>query len=122
MSYQFEDLFEEKILPALKELLKEKPPKTPEEIIGGPYLPSMAEKFLQILGSELKKIDNDSIMKTVLDAILDPFHESPSKQDFYKTIFDYISGYDDIQLRKIEFSEGMSIVSVNYNGLNDEES
>jgi len=121
MSYQFEDLFEEKILPALKELLKEKPPKTLEETIGGPYQPSMAETFLLILGSELKKVDNEFIMKTVLEAILDPFHESPSKQELYKTLFDYISGYDDTQLRKIEFSENNSIVSVNYNGLNDEE-
>ena len=107
MSYSFDDFFEEKLMPALKELLVERDPP-PEE--------SLANKFLSILGSKLHEVYRFNGI--VLKAIINPYQMNLSTHDLLRKIFDYIS--DEAELRKIEYSEGDTIISVNYHGTEEE--
>ena len=108
MSYSFDDFFEESLLPALKKLLEEAESDPPPE-------QGLADKFLSILGSKLHEINR--FHSIVLKAIINPYQENLSTPDLIRKIFDYVS--DEADLRKVEYSERNTVISVNYHGIEE---
>jgi hypothetical protein len=102
MSYLFEDLFNDEILPELKKLVSDE-------------FDDKSEKFLNILRSCVQHDNRNILTKKLLDVIVD-------EHEVYLFIRECFSiKFDEKELKKIEYSDNSTIIKVDYDGERDQQ-
>ena len=108
MSYSADDFFIDNIAPKMIDLFKNYNPT---------HL-SLMEKFMQILKDAVAGDGNgtEKFKKVLLWALMDPHEEDLTIED---VVADFLSLYPnrELLLRKMEYSSGNSIISVDFQGL-----
>ena len=112
MNYSFDEFFNEEILPKLQDLINGK--------LSGEMDDS--DKFLAILngafgfGSHSK----ESFIYPMIHAMVNPHQEDMSTEQMIRKLFDIMESNSNRLLRKIEYSDGSTVIKVDYNGLEEE--
>lgn len=107
MSYTVEDLFSDKIEPEMVKLFQE----CVEEH------ESRYEKFMEII---LRQAMDDRLRRALLNIVVDPYKEGLSVEEAVQRCLGIFS--DSAELRKLEYSKDSAIISVNYRGVEEEDS
>ena len=102
MSYSFEDFFDDQIVPEMKKLFSKEGEDT-------------SENFLNILRRATRI--SDLFSKHLLNIIVD----TENNTSVEKVIQKIMQIYDDnVVLRKIEYSEDRTVISVDFQGIGEE--
>jgi len=119
MSYSADDFFFDVIAPKLAELFKDYnritlgPHPSPEK---DPFEPrSIMEKFIGILKDSVEGNGHEKFKKEMLQALMDPHGEDPTIDE---VVAEFLSLYSnkDLIIRKLEYSSGNSVISVDFQG------
>jgi hypothetical protein len=104
MSYTADDYFFDVIAPKMAEIFKKYDPQKANE--------DLLDKFKEIIKGE--DPDNRGFEKILLD----PYDEKPTVD---KIVFDLCAMlFEDYDLRKLEYSSGSSVISIDYHVLIEE--
>jgi len=110
MGYSMEDMFNDEILPKLREITD---PRLEEANV----MSSPAEEFLELIQHTLRGASSqgDNFARFLIKAVVDRFEEDSGLEQKIRTCFDLLA--EECTLRKLEYSnpEG-AIVSVDYRG------
>ena len=110
MSYSFDEFFENEIFPKLKDLVNGK--------VSGDMDDS--DKFLAILSGAFGTGHlKESFVYQMVQAVVNPHQEDLSTEKLLQMLFSILR--EDMELRKIEYTDGNSIIKVNYNGITEEQ-
>ena len=110
MGYSFDEFFGDEILPKLKDL------------VNGGVSGDMddSDKFLAILrGAFGTGHLKESFVYQVVQTVVNPHQEDLSTEKLLQMLFGILK--EDMELRKIEYTDGNSIIKVNYNGITEEQ-
>jgi hypothetical protein len=105
VSYSFGDFFDDKILPRLKDLKKDDS--------------DASDKFLQIMREAFGDNQNDSFVRWVVTAIVNPHQEETTSDRLLRQLFNLLQ--EEMELRKVEYTDGNAVIKVNYNGISEEQ-
>ena len=118
MSYSADDFFFDRIAPQMAELFKNYDPE--RETVYDQFEPhfTVMDKFIKILKSTANGNGYEKFKRALLSAIMNPHEEDISVDE---AVADFLSHFSsrDIILRKLEYSSGNSVVSIDRQGLLD---
>jgi len=101
MSYSMEDFFDDHIGPHLSKGMD-------------------SDVFLSTIKSAMRSDRSDKFAYELLYALVNPDDERMSDEDLLKKCFEITALYNEKILRKLEYSKGNAVVSVNFEGVPDE--
>jgi septin family protein len=114
MSYSADDFFSDNIALKMAELFKEYDPE--KETNSQFESLTVMKKFIKILKDSAEGNGYEKFKREMLSALMNPHEEDISVDE---AVADFLSMYSnkDLLIRKLEYSSGSSIISVDFQGL-----
>jgi hypothetical protein len=111
MSYTADDYFFDVIAPKMAEIFKKYDPQKANE--------DLLDKFKEIIkGEDPDNRGFEKFRREIIQILLDPYDEKPTVD---KIVFDLCAMlFEDYDLRKLEYSSGSSVISIDYHVLIEE--